>query len=169
MRARLLVDAELVLFALAAPARLSRETRELIDASEAYVSAASILEIGLKSAAGSLCGEVLAALEPSGFRTLPVSAEHAAFAAALEDPPADPLDRLLIAQASLEGMVLLTSDAALAAPPRKAARTHRRRPRPSGARVRAVRTGRRAKAELPPARCRIVLAGAPAAARRPRS
>lgn len=146
MRARLLVDSELALWALAAPARLGREVRELLDAAEVYVSAASILELGLKSAPGPLAAELLAALEPSGFETLAVSAEHAAQAAGLAGVWADPVDRLLVAQASAEGMTLLTTDAALAAMPSM--------PRRAGARPRSPR---RVQAAPPPDRCPIVL------------
>jgi PIN domain nuclease of toxin-antitoxin system len=162
----------LLLWALAAPTRLSRDVRELLDAAEVYVSAASILEIGIKAADLPLAAEVLAALEPSGFRTLAVTAEHAALAAGLAGGWPDPLDRLLIAQASAEGMTLVTSDAALAAAPsaapRPAPRSRAARAEGGAAsrrRLRSVRASRRPRPEPPPARCRIVLA-TPATPRR---
>ena len=131
MRTRLLVDSEVALWALAAPSRLTREARALIDGSDAYVSAASILELGAECAPGARAQELVAALEPSGFQALGVSAEHAALAAQLPRTLTDPLDRLLVAQASAERMTLLTSDAGLAAaaaaPARPAAHARRRR------------------------------------------
>jgi PIN domain nuclease of toxin-antitoxin system len=165
VRQRLLIDSELALWALAAPARLSREVRARLDAADVYVSAASILEIGLKSAAGPRAAELLAALEPSGFRTLPVSGEHAALAAGLAGEWRDPLDRLLIAQASAEGMTLLTTDPALAAPaatPGRAAwRARAQRAHaatPPRRRLRGDQSARRPRPERPPECCPIVLA-----------
>ncbi len=172
MRARLLLDSELVLWALAAPARLSREVRALLDASEVYVSAASILEIGQKSATGPVAAEVLAALEPSGLLPLAVTAEHAALAMGLPGAWPDSFDRLLVAQASAEGMTLLTSDAALAAVPAPSAppgRAGRGRTAATGGRRARARArararggggggGQRPRAVPPPARCRIVVA-----------
>lgn len=176
MRPRLLIDSELALWALAAPARLSREVRELLDAAEVYVSAASILEIGLKSAPGPLAAQLLDALEPSGFQALAVSAEHAALAAGLAGEWPDPLDRLLVAQASAEGMTLLTTDPALAAQPTVAGRAAvrlRTRQAPDAAaprsRARGGRQSRRPRAAFEPARCRIVLAAGVPRKRRHRS
>jgi PIN domain nuclease of toxin-antitoxin system len=169
VRQRLLIDSELALWALAAPARLSRELRARLDAADVYLSAASILEIGLKSAPGPRAAELLAALEPSGFRTLPVSAEHAALAAGLAGEWPDPLDRLLVAQASAEGLTLLTTDPALAAPPaapgRVDARSRAQRAgeaTPPRRRVRGAHAVRHPRPErLPerlPERCPVVLA-----------
>jgi PIN domain nuclease of toxin-antitoxin system len=56
---------------------------------------------------------VRAALGPSGFEELPVTAEHAAAVSRLPLHHHDPFDRLLVSQASVEPMVLLTADAAL--------------------------------------------------------
>jgi PIN domain nuclease of toxin-antitoxin system len=175
VRTRLLIDSELALWALAAPARLPRAVRDLLDASEVYVSAASILEIGLKAAQGPLAAEVLAALEPSGFRTLAVSAEHAALAAGLAAPWPDWLDRLLVAQAGAEGMTLLTTDAALAAVPTAACgpvgRTRAQKAQEAAAqrrRVRGAGASRRHLTALPPQPCRIVLVAGTRSRRRVR-
>ena len=118
MTVRILLDTHLLLWALGTPARLSDRARKLIMAGEVYVSAASIWEIGIKAALGKLTAdpaEVLAALEPAGFLSLPITGEHAG--AIVELPPIhrDPVDRMLIAQARYEPMRLLTNDAALAA------------------------------------------------------
>jgi len=175
VRPRLLIDSELALWALAAPARLSRQLRQQLDAAEVYVSAASILEMGLRSAAGPLAAQLLAALEPTGFQTLAVSAEHAALAAGLAGEWPDPLDRLLVAQASAEGMTLLTTDPVLAATSAAAghpgAHDRIRRAHAAPGRRRAARDGRsrgRPPAERRPEPCPVVLAvRAPAPRRRP--
>lgn len=115
---RILLDTHLLLWALATPARIPAEARKLLAASEVYVSAASIWEISIKSALGKLTadpGEVLAALEPAGFLSLPITGEHAARVVTLPSIHRDPFDRLLIAQARSEPMRLLTNDGALAA------------------------------------------------------
>jgi len=176
VRARLLLDSELVLWALAAPARLTRELRALLDGADVYVSAASVLEIGLRGGEPSAAAEVLAALEPSGFRPLAVTAEHAALAARLALGGSDPLERLLVAQATAEGMTLVTTDAALAATPAGAQRVAARGRPPRGQasaaerrRARAREGARRPRAEPVPQRCPIVLAAATAPRRRGRS
>ena len=114
---RLLLDTQIVLWALAGHRRLSRETRRLIDDHEAVVSAASIWEIAIKVSIGKLDADPAAvrqALEPSGFDELPVTGEHAARVALLPPHHRDPFDRLLVAQCFVEGLVLLTADAQLA-------------------------------------------------------
>ncbi len=64
---------------------------------------------------GSRVGaELAAAIEPSGFLQLPVSAAHAAAVAMLALHHDDPFDRLLIAQALVEPLKLVTADAMLA-------------------------------------------------------
>lgn len=80
------------------------------------MSAASIWEISIKSAMGKLSAnpaEVLAAIEPAGFSLLPITGEHAAKLAELPLLHKDPFDRMLIAQASVEPMLLLTNDEVL--------------------------------------------------------
>jgi PIN domain nuclease of toxin-antitoxin system len=90
--------------------------RRKIDAAEAYASAASIWEISIKSTLGKLDAnprEVLDAIEPAGFSLLAVSGEHAARVAELPFLHKDPFDRILVAQALVEPMILLTNDGAL--------------------------------------------------------
>ena len=113
MTARVLLDTHLLLWALAAPSRLPAGARRLIDASEVHVSAASIWEVSIKAALGRLAAkshEVLAAVEPAGFELLPITGEHAAEVARLPMHHRDPFDRMLIAQARVEGMRLLSND-----------------------------------------------------------
>lgn len=113
---RVLLDTHLLLWALAAPSRLPAAARKAIDAAEVFVSAASIWEVSIKSALGKLEAnpqEVLNAVTPAGFGLLPITGEHAAQVRALPALPKDPFDRMLIAQASVEPMILLTNDEAL--------------------------------------------------------
>jgi len=114
----ILLDTHLLLWALSDPKRLSAATRKRIDAAEVFVSAASIWEVSIKAALGKLAADpvaLLAEIEPAGFRLLPVTGEHAAAVARLPVMHNDPFDRMLIAQAKTEPLLLLTNDAALAA------------------------------------------------------
>lgn len=113
---RVLLDTHLLLWALAAPSKLPAAARKRIDTAEVFVSAASIWEISIKSALGKLDADphqVLAAVTPAGFGLLPITGEHAARVRALPTLHKDPFDRMLIAQASIEPMILLTNDEAL--------------------------------------------------------
>jgi PIN domain nuclease of toxin-antitoxin system len=110
---RILLDTHLLLWALGSPSRLSKKARQRIESSEVFVSAASIWEISIKSALGKLSAvpaEVLSGIEPAGFNHLPVVGEHAAKVVGLPSIHKDPFDRLLVAQAWVEPMILLTDD-----------------------------------------------------------
>lgn len=113
---RVLLDTHLLLWALGSPLKLSADTRKLVDTSEVYVSAASIWEISIKAALGKLkadAAEILAAIQPAGLSLLSITGEHAARVARLPTHHKDPFDRILIAQAVTEPMILLTNDRAL--------------------------------------------------------
>jgi len=115
---RLLLDTHLLLWALSSPSRLSKRARQRIDSSEVYASAASIWEVSIKSALGKLeadPADVLNGVEPAGFSHLPILGAHAAKVVELPPVHKDPFDRLLVAQARVEPMILLTNDEALAA------------------------------------------------------
>lgn len=110
---RVLLDTHLLLWALSSPEKLSKRAQQRIDSSEVFVSAASIWEISIKSALGKLEAdpdEVLAGVEPAGFNHLPIVGEHAAKVRELPPIHKDPFDRLLVAQARFEPMILLTDD-----------------------------------------------------------
>ena len=110
---RVLLDTHLLLWALAAPAKLPAAARTRIEAAEVYVSAASIWEISIKSALGKLEAdpqEVLTAIAPAGFSLLPITGEHAAKVRELPPLHKDPFDRMLVAQAQLEGLTIVTRD-----------------------------------------------------------
>ena len=113
---RVLLDTHLLLWALSQPSKLSTATRKKIDAAEVFASAASIWEISIKSALGKITAnsaEVLAGIEPAGFSLLNITGEHATKVAELPPLHKDPFDRMLVAQALLEPMLLLTNDEAL--------------------------------------------------------
>jgi len=115
---RLLLDTHLLLWALSSPEKLTKRARQRIESSEVYASAASIWEISIKSALGKLeadPNEVLAGVEPAGFSHLTIVGGHAAKAAQLPPVHKDPFDRLLVAQARFEPMILLTDDEVLRA------------------------------------------------------
>jgi PIN domain nuclease of toxin-antitoxin system len=113
---RLLLDTHVLLWALSQPARLPAAARKQIEDAEVFVSAASIWEIGIKSALGKLnatATEILTAVEPAGFTVLSITGIHAAKAAELPPLHKDPFDRLLAAQAATEPMILMTNDKVL--------------------------------------------------------
>jgi PIN domain nuclease of toxin-antitoxin system len=115
---RLLLDTNVLLRLLVDPKRVDRATTLLIDRADAYVSVASIWEISIKAALGKLKAkpnDVLKAINPSGFSLLAIQGEHAARVFDLGHHHHDPFDRLLIAQAQLESMILLTFDETLVA------------------------------------------------------
>ena len=115
---RILLDTHLLLWAVSEPRKLPKEARRLIDEAEVFVSAASIWEVGIKAAPGKLAAdpsELLAEVEPAGFQLLPVGGDHAAAVSLLPALHEDPFDRMLIAQAKTEPLLLLTNDASLPA------------------------------------------------------
>lgn len=99
-------------------ARLSREARTAIaDAEQVYVSAVSGWEIAIKTALGRLrpLRTVAEAIEESGFEELPIRLRHAVALATLPPHHRDPFDRMLVAQAQVDGLTLVTRDAAFEA------------------------------------------------------
>ena len=113
-----LADTHVLLWSIADDPRLNATHRAIL-ASDAIVhaSAASVWEIAIKKSLGKLdAPDDLPALLPRmRFRPLPVSIGHANAVSSLSHLHGDPFDRLLIAQARLEGLTLLTVDARLAA------------------------------------------------------
>jgi PIN domain nuclease of toxin-antitoxin system len=79
---------------------------------EVFVSAVTVWEIAIKRASGKLTfhGSAAKAIEQHGFLPLPITVEHAECAGELPQLHRDPFDRLLVAQAQLEGLVLATVD-----------------------------------------------------------
>lgn len=114
---RVLLDTHLLLWAVAEPRKLPPGARRRIEEADVFVSAASLWEVSIKAALGKLAAdpaELLAEIEPAGFTLLPITGEHAAAVAKLPAVHADPFDRMLVAQAKTEPLLLLTNDAVLA-------------------------------------------------------
>ncbi len=80
-----------------------------------YVSAASIWEISIKSAKGKLrfAGSPHAAIEINGFQALSISTAHAELAGRLDWSHPDPFDRMLVAQAQTDGLILVHADSTI--------------------------------------------------------
>lgn len=114
----LLLDTHVFLWWNSAPNTLRPEAREAIrDATNSvYVSAASIWEIAIKRRAGRLefTKPIIDAIVRSGFSPLPISPDHAEHAGSLPLLHADSFDRMLIAQAQLDSLILVTADARIA-------------------------------------------------------
>ncbi len=116
----LLLDTHVFLWWIGAPARLSHEVRAAIadPGTLVHVSAASAWEISIKRALGRIDlrdEEFSYGMRESGFAELTVTAEHGLAAGALLLHHRDPFDRMLVAQATSEGMRLVTRDRAIAA------------------------------------------------------
>jgi PIN domain nuclease of toxin-antitoxin system len=81
------------------------------------VSAASIWEIAIKRELGKIRfeGPLAAEVHASGFEPLPVVADHAEAAGRLPSLHRDPFDRMLVAQAQVEGLTIVSRDRQLAA------------------------------------------------------
>jgi PIN domain nuclease of toxin-antitoxin system len=86
-------------------------------ANEVFVSAATVWELAIKRALNKLRlpGDLPREIITSGFTALAVSMDHALAAGALPAHHNDPFDRMLIAQARLETLTLVTHDARFAA------------------------------------------------------
>ena len=114
---KLLLDSHVVVWWSVYPGRLRAGTRAAIVSAdnEVFLSAASVWELGLKIARGKLAlpEDYAPRLLAHGFDELAVSIAHAARATTLPPLHGDPFDRLLIAQALEEGLMLVTSDQAI--------------------------------------------------------
>jgi PIN domain nuclease of toxin-antitoxin system len=111
---RILVDTHIFLWWDRQLRRVPGPLRAAIEdgTNDIYLSAASVWEIAVKRAIGKLtfAQPIVDAATALGFEILPVSGAHAEHAGGLPRHHNDPFDRLLIAQAGLEGMVLGTHD-----------------------------------------------------------
>lgn len=118
MATRYLLDSHVWLWLNGSPSKLSRQAKSILEdrASQLLLSAASIWEIAIKAKSGKL---VLPAkprlyiperMEANGIEALSIEPRHAMLAADLPDFHRDPFDRMLVAQAITEELVLLTAD-----------------------------------------------------------
>jgi PIN domain nuclease of toxin-antitoxin system len=118
---KLLVDTHLLLWAAGQPDRLPTTARSLIDdpANEPLFSAASLWEVAIKRGLGRPDFQVDArllrrGLLDNGYSELPIVSDHVVATESLPPIHKDPFDRVLVAQATVEGITLLTSDSSVA-------------------------------------------------------
>lgn len=114
---KLLLDTHLLLWAAGVPERLPDEARALLEDEDAapFFSAASLWEVAIKNGLGradfSVDPRVLRrGLLENGYVEMAVTGTHAVAVDLLPPIHKDPFDRLLIAQARVEGLTLLTAD-----------------------------------------------------------
>ncbi len=114
---KLLLDTHLLLLAAGQPQKLSNKVRKLLGdpANELVFSAASLWEVTIKRSLGREDFHVdprllRRGLLDNGYTELPITSQHAVGVDALPPIHKDPFDRLLIAQATVEGILLLTRD-----------------------------------------------------------
>lgn len=115
---KLLLDTHLLLWAAAEPERLSVDAVEMIGShkNELFFSVASLWEVVIKNGLGREDFKVDAhllrrGLLDNGYSELPIEAEHTLAVGTLPFLHKDPFDRILVAQATVEGIILLTTDA----------------------------------------------------------
>lgn len=118
---KLLLDTHLLLWAAGDPGRMSPAALALIEdaGNELFFSAASLWEISIKHGLGRVDFQadprvLRRALLDNGYSELPIISEHAVAIEGLPPIHKDPFDRMLVAQATVEGITLLTADALLA-------------------------------------------------------
>ena len=114
---KLLLDTHILLWAAGDPNRLSSDVHTMLSSldNELFFSAASLWEITIKQSLGRSDFKVDArvlrrGLLDNAYTELKISSEHAVSVSSLPDLHKDPFDRILIAQATVEGITLLTSD-----------------------------------------------------------
>ncbi len=111
---RLLLDTHVLLWWLANDPSLGEEARAGISdpSSSVFVSAATVWEVSIKQTLGKLeaPSDLLRQIELNRFEPLSITVSHAYTAGALPRHHDDPFDRMLVAQAMKEGLVLLTAD-----------------------------------------------------------
>jgi len=114
---KILLDTHLLLWAAGEPQRLSTQARTLIDDpdNELLFSAASLWEVSIKRGLGREDFKVDArllrrGLLDNGYTELPIISDHVVATESLPLIHKDPFDRILVAQATVEGVTLLTID-----------------------------------------------------------
>jgi PIN domain nuclease of toxin-antitoxin system len=110
---RLLLDTHVFLWWRSDSRKLKATARQAIARADlVFVSAASAWEAAIKIALGRLRipDSIEAGVVASGFEKLPIGFPHAEAAARLPAHHADPFDRMLVAQAQIEGLTLVTHD-----------------------------------------------------------
>lgn len=114
---RVLLDTHAMIWWLEGNPRLGRDAGAIIDdrRNETWFSIASVWEIAIKSALGKLRtpGDLPRQMATNDIGALPISMVHAHETAALPLHHRDPFDRMLVAQARTENLILITADARL--------------------------------------------------------
>jgi PIN domain nuclease of toxin-antitoxin system len=112
-----LLDTHTILWALSDDEKLSEKAKSeiLTPGKNKFISLASAWEVAIKVSLNKLSFEggvlrFLRQIEIDGFDILPISAEHITMVETLPFHHRDPFDRLLIATAIVEGMVIVTAD-----------------------------------------------------------
>jgi PIN domain nuclease of toxin-antitoxin system len=118
---KFLPDTHLLLLAAGEPGKMSTSAREIVTdpANELFFSAVSIWEIAIKRALGRANfqadpGRMRLLLLANGYRELTLTSDHGLAVLGLPPIHQDPFDRILIAQATTEGITLLTADSEIA-------------------------------------------------------
>jgi PIN domain nuclease of toxin-antitoxin system len=110
----LLLDTHVVLWWLTDDATLADEIKDRLDHEpDVYISPASVWEVAIKQAIGKLeqPADLPERIRDSGFRHLHITIEHSIAAGRLPLIHRDPFDRMLVAQAQLDDLTLVTRDA----------------------------------------------------------
>jgi PIN domain nuclease of toxin-antitoxin system len=118
---RLLLDTHILIWGAVEPERLSHAARSLIESpdNELMFSAVSLWEIAIKTGRGRAefrvdAGILRRSLFENGYAELALTGAHAAALASLPSIHKDPFDRMLVAQAIIEGVALVTADPTVA-------------------------------------------------------
>jgi PIN domain nuclease of toxin-antitoxin system len=111
---RLLLDTHVLLWWLSDDPQLGQSARQAIadPRNDVYISAASTWEISIKRSLGKLSApeDMDSIIDNEGFDKLPISLFHGDQVGMLPGHHKDPFDRMLIAQAQSEGLVMVTND-----------------------------------------------------------
>jgi len=111
---KLLLDTNALIWVFADPARLSEQAADAIrdESNRVFVSVVSAWEIGVKRAKGKLRlpGDLGAMIAAKRFEPLPLTMPHGLAVESLPPEHHDPFDRMLVAQAHVDGLTLVTSD-----------------------------------------------------------
>ena len=114
---RLLLDTHILLWWLMDDPKLSGALRSAIadGGNEVFVSSVSVTEIAIKQSQGKLHAprELLLLLSEAGFAELPLTSAHGEVLRDLPEHHRDPFDRMLVAQARVEGLEIATAAAAI--------------------------------------------------------